>query len=121
MNLNKIIELLENKNKEYLYHASFRQLLPSIKKNGLNPRIESKSWSMSGNYIYLSADKYVAESYAEIADNVPDSYLDNIIVFEIDKNLLNLDKLTMDTNNKAGDTYQYAGIIPWENRPKHQR
>lgn len=111
MTLEDIIEEVE---KEYLYHATYMPLLPSIQKQGLNPRISNKSWDISDNYVYLSPDRDVAESYAEIADKVPAGYLDEIIVLKVDKNLLNQDKLTVDTNNHSGDTYQYAGVIPWK-------
>lgn len=111
MNLLDIIEEVE---KEYLYHATYMPLLPSIKKEGLNPKISKKSWDISGNYVYLSPDRDAAESYAETSDKVPDSYLDEIVVLKVDKNLLDKHKLTVDTNNHSGDTYQYADVIPWK-------
>lgn len=110
MTLRQILEAISS---EYLYHATYKQLIPSIKKQGLNPNISKKSWSFSGNYVYLSPDKDVAESYAETSDNVPEEYLDQIVVFRIKVSSLDTNKLSIDNNNKARDTYQYTEIIPW--------
>lgn len=89
------------------YHATYKPLLDSIMKNGLNNRISKKSWQGSGNYVYLSTDKNVAESYAETSDVVPEEWLDQIIILKIDGNGLKKDKLSTDKNNKQGDTLQY--------------
>lgn len=109
----KLRELLENVESEYLYHSTYRQLIPSIKRQGLNPNISKKSWSFSGNYVYLSPDKDVAESYAETSDNVPEEYLDNIITLRVNRKDLNKNSLSVDENNKSKDTLQYSEVIPW--------
>lgn len=106
-------QLLESIEVKYLYHATYTPLIPSIKKSGLNPNISKKSWDFSGHYVYLSPDKDVAESYAETSDNVPEEYLDQIVVFRIKVSSLDTNKLSIDNNNKARDTYQYTETIPW--------
>lgn len=90
----KLFEVVKKIKTEYLYHATYKPLLDSIKKDGLRPKVSNKSWNISANYIYLSPDKNVAESYAETSDTVPDSYIDK--------------------NNHSGDTYQYDDVIPWK-------
>jgi len=110
----KLRRLLENKLPRYFYHATYKELIPSIKKKGLTSTIAKKSWSFSGNYVYLSGDEFAAESYAEIADNVPEEWVDNIVVLEIPSKVLDPNKLDIDENNKSRDTWQYAGAIPWK-------
>ena len=67
-------------------------------------------------YVYLALDPYVAESYAEESEMVPESWLDNIIILKVDTSKLNKSKLFIDQNvqNNEGDTLEYRGTIPWE-------
>ena len=58
-----------------------------------------KNWDISdSDSVYLSGDIENAISYAETSENVPEEYLDKIVVLEIDINKLNLDKLDIDHN-----------------------
>jgi DNA repair protein RadC len=102
---------------KYLYHATYKPLFKKIKQQGLDTRNVSKKWedSVSG-YVYLAKDPFVAESYAEISENVPESYLDNIIILKIDTSQLDKSKLFIDANvqDNEGDTLEYRGIIPIE-------
>lgn len=109
----KLRDLLETVDNTYLYHATYKQLLPSIKKKGLDPNISKKSWDFSRNYVYLSPDRDVAESYAETSDSVPEEYIDSIVILRVKRNLLDKNKLSVDKNNKSEDTLQYSGVIPW--------
>lgn len=56
-----------------LYHATYKPLLKKIMINGLGGNTR-KNWedSVTG-VIYLAKDPYVAESYAETSDLVPES------------------------------------------------
>ena len=102
---------------KYLYHATYKPLLKKIKKQGLDTRNVSKRWedSVSG-YVYLAKDPFIAESYAEISENVPESWLDNIIILKIDTSKLDKSKLFIDANvqDNEADTLEYRGIIPIE-------
>jgi DNA repair protein RadC len=102
---------------KYLYHATYKPLFKKIKQQGLDTRNVSKKWedSVSG-YVYLAKDPFVAESYAETSENVPESYLDNIIILKIDTSKLDKSKLFIDANvqDNEGDTLEYRGIIPIE-------
>lgn len=111
---------------EKLYHATYKPYLKSIMKNGLNPNFigyESgqirPTWNFSkGGLIYLANDPLVAQSYAETTDDVPEEYLDQIVVLEIATKNLNKKMLFWDENIKFGgkdtarDSYEYHGIIP---------
>lgn len=108
-----------------LYHATYKPYWEQIKKDrALKPKAHS-NWDISENYIYLSRDYDNAFSYAEEAENVPEDYLNQIVVLEIDINKLNIDKLEIDHNQAYGDydevdvedpqtwiEFQYEGEIP---------
>lgn len=98
----------------YLYHATYSRLLPSIKKLGLVPG-KRKNWQDSKPYaIYLASDEYEAESYAEEAENVPDSWIDSIIVYRVSVKDLDKSKLKRDENVQDGTTtFEYHGEIPF--------
>ena len=105
-----------------LYHATYKQFLKSIKKDGGLVGGKNKMWGDSkSSVIYLAKDKYVAESYMEDNDflndldaDEADEYIANIIIFEIDTSKLNLKLLKSDENvrNDDGETFEYAGKIP---------
>lgn len=109
-----------------LYHATYKPYWEEIKKSGvLRPKAHS-NWDISGDFIYLSRDPDNAFSYAETSELVPEEYLDQIVVLEIDANKLNLDLLDCDHNQAYGaegydvdyedpqtwEEMQYAGSIP---------
>jgi len=65
--------------------------------------------------VYMATDASIAESYAETSDIAYDRFDDvDIVIFEIDTNYLNLDKLSLDRNvlENDGSTFEYNGIIP---------
>ena len=113
----KFIRLLKAKLEipNILYHATYKPLLKSIKKEGLIPG-KRVNWDNGNehykNYIYLSDDPYAAESYAETSDLVNEDWLDNIVILQINTNSLDKNKFEIDTNNQQEDTFQYKGIIP---------
>ena len=102
---------------QYLYHATYKPLLKKIKEIGLDTSSSKKAWddSISG-HVYLALDPYVAESYAEESEMVPESWLDNITILKVDTNKLDKSKLFIDQNvqDNEGDTLEYRGVIPWE-------
>lgn len=102
---------------QFLYHATYKPLLKKIKEKGLGTNDIKKAWedSITG-YVYLALDPYVAESYAEESEMVPEDWLDDIIILEIDTNKLDKSKLFTDQNvqDNKGDTLEYRGVIPWE-------
>lgn len=110
----KLRELLKKEN--FLYHATYKPLLQSIKENGLGSEKSKRNWNDSKpGYVYLTKDKDVAISYAETSDTVPEEWLDEIIVLRIDIEKIDKTKLGLDTNvlDNKGDTLQYRGIIPF--------
>lgn len=114
--ISKFNKLLENIDiPEVLYHATYKPLLKKIMQNGLGGNTR-KNWedSVSG-VVYLAYDPYQAESYAETSDMVPESWLDNIVILQV--NTIGLDKslFSIDKNNLSGDTLEYNGIIPIKN------
>lgn len=98
-----------------LYHATYLPRLASIMSQGLRPDTE-KNWAISKDYIYLTDDPEVAVAFAEIAEEVPKKYLNQIVVLKVNAEDLDLDKLEMDDNiiEKNDYSFQYSGHIPPE-------
>lgn len=80
--------------KRILYHATYGPLMEKIQKEGLRLPEGKSNWDMyAGEYIYLAANPYIAESYAETADYVPDEWINDIVTLEV----------TVDTNDVQRD------------------
>lgn len=105
-----------------LYHATYREYLDSIMGSGLGAS-NNKNWSESNRgVVYLALDPYVAESYAEAAEeeDVPSRFIDNIVILEVDTNGLDQNKFFVDKNvlldpEDQGTTFEYHGVIPASN------
>ena len=98
-----------------LYHATYEDLIPSIERFGLGGSSSGYEWEDSKKgVVYLATDPEIAISYAETNDEVPEDWLDNIVVFEVDSDKLDSYKLNVDQNvqDNDGSTYEYHGIIP---------
>ena len=97
-----------------LYHATYKPFLDSIKKNGLGGSGAQTQWEDSKpGYVYLAKDPGVAVSHAEANDEVPDEYIDDIVVLSINTNKLDPNNLEDDPNVIDDDsTLAYKGIIP---------
>ena len=97
-----------------LYHATYKPFLDSIMKNGLGGSGAQTQWEDSKpGYVYLAKDPEVAVSHAEANEEVPDEYIDNIVVLSIDASQLDQDNLEDDPNVIDDDsTLAYKGIIP---------
>ena len=82
-----------------------------------------RNWSESKNgVVYLASDPYIAESYAETAEeeDVPAQFIDNIVILEINTMGLDPSKFFVDSNvllyeDDAGKTFEYHGVIPFIN------
>lgn len=86
----------------YLYHATGRENLESIKKNGLliNPPAHAYEneiglESLKGK-IFLALDAEVAESYAEVSEA-----FDDIVVLKVSLDCLNEQNIGYDWNNRC--------------------
>ena len=98
---------------KFLYHATYRPLLPMIKARGLGHSETRKNYEDSvAGIVYLSDDPNVAESYAETSDMVDEDWLDAIIILKIATDSLDATKFLVDRNNLAEDTFEYHGTIP---------
>lgn len=122
-NLSEKSEKQELQIPEALYHATYKPLwngtkkTPGIKTIGLGGTTR-KNWEDSvPGVIYLSEDPYVAESYAESAeeDFVKDSWIENIVILKVNTVGLPKENFFIDANNQAGDTIEYHGVIPTQN------
>ena len=100
--------------RDVLYHATYEPFLDSIMANGLGGAGVQQQWEDSlPGHVYLARDPEVAESHAEANDDVPDDYIDNIVVLAIDATKLDRDKLVDDENVLDDDsTLAYKGVIP---------
>jgi hypothetical protein len=108
---------------QYLYHATYKPLLKKIRKKGLDTSSSKRAWEDSvPGYVYLALDPYVAESYAEASEMVPESWLDKIIILKIDTNKIDKSNLFLDQNvqDNEGDTLEYRGVIPLEALSIHE-
>lgn len=113
-NILTIVESLQAGN--YLYHATFKPLLDSIRQHGLGGNgSEQKRYTDSKHgIVYLANDPDVAESYAEVAEDIPDDWLDEIVILKINVSKLDQSKLSRDRNVIGGDdTFEYSGVIPY--------
>ena len=100
-----------------LYHATYKPRLKSIGLKGLGAG-GKRNWEDSKRgVVYLALDPYVAESYAETSDMVPDEWLDQIVILKISTAGLDPNKFGIDSNvqDNAGDTVEYHGVIPLKN------
>lgn len=100
---------------EVLYHATCEPRLDSILRNGLGANVLAKNWDDSKDgVVYLAVDPDIAESYAETSENVPEEYLDSIVILEINTRLLDINKFSIDQNvlDNDGSTIEYEGVIP---------
>lgn len=106
----------------YLYHATYKPFLKSIREKGLG-NIDKKMYSDSKGrgIVYLAKDPDIAYSYAENSEWVeerenPDYYYNNIIILKIDINKIDRNKLFDDENVRDDlddSTIEYHGIIPF--------
>lgn len=99
-----------------LYHATYEDLIPSIERLGLGGSSSGYEWTDSKEgVVYLASSPEIAISYAEANDEVPESWLDNIVVLMVDSNKLDQDKLMHDQNvqDNDGSTYEYHDVIPF--------
>jgi len=101
---------------KYLYHATYRPLLKSIKQNGLGGSgAQAKYEDSQPGVTYLAINPDIAISYAETSDMVPNEWLDDIVVLKIPTDKLDHTKLHIDRNvqDNKGDTLEYRGVIPF--------
>lgn len=120
---------------DFLYHATYTPLLDSIKKTGLGGTTQTYWEDSKPGTVYLSIDKDVAISYAEANENIPEDWLDQIVVLIIPFDKLDPDYLEIDQNvqDNEGVTLEYHKIIPYSDfykveqneainpAPKHRR
>lgn len=100
----------------YLYHATYRPLIPSIKRSGLGSNVDVKAWEDSKDgVVYFAIDPDIAYSYAETSELVPEEWLDNIVILEVGLNVLDIEKIYKDENNLGNHgTVEYHGIVQWD-------
>lgn len=108
-------ESIDNNDIKYLYHATYKQLLGSIKRHGLGATKQTYWTDSKPGVVYLSTDEDVAVSYAEANENVPEEYIDNIVVLKIPFDSLDPNFLFIDENVQDNDgvTLEYHKIIPF--------
>ncbi len=100
-----------------LYHATYAPLVTSIKEEGLGGKSAKPNWPDSKEGVtYWSIDPDVAYSYAESAEDVDESWLDQIVVFACAIKDFDVKKLFVDANviDNDGVTLEYHGIMPYE-------
>jgi hypothetical protein len=95
-----------------LYHATFRKVLPNIKKYGLGSSNAPKNYAWDNDYKY--------EDHVYLADDIDDAYMyaeasevdDEIVILAVNSSDLDHSKLGDDPNlDIQCGTYLYKGII----------
>ena len=122
VSLNRLLKLAGVVNEDkvviprFVYHATYRPYIDSIFKYGLRSWFSDKSWAESiDGVVYCAIDPYIAESYAETSDDVPEEFLDQIVILQIDTANLDHSMFFEDTNVLDDDnTLVYWGTIPKE-------
>lgn len=113
----KLLEItsLPSQLPKFLYHATYKPYLKSIKQNGLGAGKLKRNYEDSKRgVVYFATDFDEAVSYAESSDEVDDDYLDEIIVLRVKSNKLNSAQLKRDANVIDGETtYEYHGVVPF--------
>lgn len=107
---------------EKLYHATYRPLLDEIMSSGIVPGgkdIQNFDWS--GKFVYLTEGVENAISFVEASENddIPEEWLDDIVVLEVDVSKLDLTKIAPDENwnpstgegEEGYRSFQYDGIV----------
>ncbi len=85
----------------YLYHGTYKQMLPTLKKTGLK----------AGSF--LSHSYKEALSNAEKLENLDDDWKENIVVFKINTGNLRHGKISVDNQDEPNE-YGYTESIPYE-------
>lgn len=113
-----------------LYHATYKALLKNIKKHGIVPGGRRfRNFPECERGVYLGITPEYAGSMVEATenDNIPEEWLDDIIIFTVNTKTLNLSKLDRDPNvlpqedeynnetppDETVYSYIYKGIIPF--------
>lgn len=112
-NMKEIERILTSEEDEYVYHATYNHLIPSIQEKGLTPFVENKNYDCD-DYVYLGMNPYVADYYARYSETALKEKLDAITVFRIkvsdlDRSLLSIDE----ENGLQNNSFKYVGVIPW--------
>lgn len=83
----------------YLYHATDRKNLESIKQNGLLINSPEHNWKdmYCDGQIFLALNAEAAEEYAKSSDNPPN----DIVVLKVDIDSLNENSFKYDWNNRC--------------------
>lgn len=100
-----------------LYHATYKSLLSKIKSEGLGGKSAKPNWEDSKQGVtYWAISEDIAYSYAESAENVPEEWLDEIIIFECDIDNFDLSQLFEDETvlENDGSTVEYHKIMPFD-------
>ena len=98
---------------KWLYHATFRTNLKSIKELGLGAK-QRKNWEISrDNVVCFASDPDIANDFCECAEDVSDSVFNSgIIVLAVKVSDLNLKLLSRDKNIlDDSNCFVYKGII----------
>lgn len=84
-----------------LYHATFKALLPSIKRKGIiNGGSKYRNFDNVEKGVYLGYSPEYAGSMVEASENenIPEEWFDEIVILTIDTSKLDLSKLDNDPN-----------------------
>ena len=127
--LNKVKDWRDSKKipplppKRNLFHATYKEFLPSILKSGLLPNVENKLYPNSERgVVYLTTSPRTAVEMLEPESDIIDKELvkklgNTGVLLEINTSALDPDKFKPDEllpSNLLGQShsYKYAGVVP---------
>ena len=98
---------------QFYYHATYKPRLKSILKKGLVPNFKKKNWEDSEDFVYIDTDYDCAVSFCESSEEVPEDWLDEIVVIKIDASKLDKSKMRVDPNivGEEHTAFIYDGVI----------
>ena len=106
------------------FHATFRQQLPSIRRDGLGAKGHGANWPGCAAGVYLATNPAVCvsvmlEHYLAFGDpkSVPSEHLCEICVVVIDDARVRPDLLGADPQASRSDSFIYTGVIDVSGMP----
>lgn len=104
-----------------LYHATYEPLLNDIARDGLGATDRTNWADAKPDAVYLSTDPNEAVSFAETAPDVPEGWLDRVVVLSVPADALTAGAIHDDEANRDPEarTVEYLGVIAPEHLSLH--
>lgn len=127
MNFKQFTEAVEEL-PQTLYHATFNELIPSIKHVGIGGSYLLKNFEGVEDGVYLADNSDRAGEFVEATENetIPNEWFDQIVICKVDTSKLDKSKFFIDPNlslnfsdvwpdypEEIWHSYLYKGVVPY--------